>query len=237
MKKGLILTISFLLSINCFAQFENDTHVFWQPNVKLTFEMFQGTPSDTTYVVRLKEANIYHQIATGFWSALDVPKSKRGWKKGMEEKYYFCAAMEKGNSFFIVQDSTELKYAQLIWDICELATRVTRKHLSEFVNQLNEGFQGKSNGAISIQYMTCLNDGKQFGKEVTATLFNKVIKTHDEEAYLEFRNMIDDLLKETEQYATTEEEIKRLTSQQPDEGYILAPTLIGDFKERGEIRY
>ena len=185
----------------------------------------------------IEDLNIYHQIATGFWSALDVPKTKRGWKKGMVEKYYFCAAMEKGNSFFIVKDSTELKYAQLIWDICEASTRISRRNLAEFVSQINKGVDGKTNGAISIQYMTCLNDGKQFGKEVTRALFNEVITTHDEAAYLKYRKQIDDILNELEDYSTSEEEIHRLTSKQPDEGYILAPNLVGDFKGRGEIRY
>ena len=237
MKKGLILIALVLISFNCFAQYETETHVFWQPNVKLTFEMFQGVPSDSAFVERIKELNIYHQIATGFWAALDVPKTKRGWKKGMEEKYYFCAAMEKGNSFFIVKDSTELKYAQLIWDVCELSTRLSRKNLVDFVSQINEGIKGKTNGAISIQYKTCLNDGRQFGKEVTNILFDEVITTHNEEAYLKYRKQVDDLLKEMEIYATTEEEIRRLTSGIPDDGYILAPTLMGDFKRRGDIRY
>lgn len=237
MNKELILFLSIFLSINCFAQIENETHVFWQPNVKLTFEMFQGTPKDTAYVSRLKELHIYHQIATGFWSALDVPKSKRGWKNGMVEKYYFCAAMEKSNSFFIVQDSTELKYAQLIFDICEVATRISRRNLANFLAQLDDGTNRKTNGAISIQYMTCLNDGKQFGKEVTHALFEQVITTHDEDAYMKFRTQIDKLLGELEVYSTTEDEIRRLVSNQPDNGYILAPTLMGDFKNRGEIRY
>jgi len=109
--KHYITLIALLVSINCLAQIETDTHVFWQPGAKLTFYMFQGAPSDSAYVKKLTDLNIYHQIATGLWGALDIPKSKRAWKKGMMEKYYFCAAMEKGNSFFIVKDSTELKYA------------------------------------------------------------------------------------------------------------------------------
>ena len=237
MKKLLILLVSALMAINCFAQYENDTHVFWQPNVKLTFDMFKGVPSDSAYVEKLKGLHIYHQIATGFWSALDIPDSKRGWKNGMQEKYYFCAAMEKANSFFIIRDSTELKYAQLIWDICEVSTRISRRNLTQVVSQMNEGVKGKVNGAIALHYMTCLNDGKQFGKEVTHALFDEVITTHDEEAYLKYRNFIDERLKELEPYATTLEEINRLTSDKSDKGYKLAPTLNPDFKDRGEIRY
>ena len=118
--KRTIALLAIFATIQCFAQIENDTHVFWQPGAKLSFEMFQGEPSDSAYVKKLTDLNIYHQIATGLWSALDVP-DKKGWKKGVMEKYYFCAAMEKGNSFFIVRDSTELKYAQLVWDICEVS--------------------------------------------------------------------------------------------------------------------
>ncbi len=237
MKKRLILIIALFVAINCFAQYGEDRYAFWQPNVKLTFEMFQGEPSDSDFVSKQKALHIYHSFSDGFWSALDVPKTKRGWRKGMVEKYYFCAAMDKSESYFIVKDSTELKYAQLTWDVCEVATRIARKNLAEFVNEVTEGNTKKLNGAISIQYMTCLNDGKQFGKEVTRALFDEVFMTHDEEAYLKFRTEIDKLLEELQEYATTEEEIKRLTINIPDEGYILAPTLIGDFKERGEINY
>ena len=235
--KKLFILIALFVSVQSFAQIETDTHVFWQPGAKLTFEMFQGTAPDSSYVKKLTDLNIYHQIATGFWAALDVPKSKKGRKKGMMEKYYFCSAMEKGNSFFIVKDSTELKYAQLIWDICEVATRISRRNLDQFVSSLNEGLDKPANGGASIQYMTCLNDGRQFGKEVTHALFDKVITTHNEEEYIQFRAQIDSLLQELAAYATTEEEIRRLISDQSDEGYMPATTVNPDFKGRGTIRY
>ena len=86
--KKLFILIALFVSVQSFAQIETDTHVFWQPGAKLTFEMFQGTDQDSSYVKKLTDLNIYHQIATGFWAALDVPKSKKGGKKGMMEKYY-----------------------------------------------------------------------------------------------------------------------------------------------------
>ncbi len=235
--KKLFIMMALFVSTQSFAQIETETHVLWQPGAMLTYDMFQGAPADSAYVKKLTDLNIYHQIATGFWAALDVPKSKRGWKKGMVEKYYFCAAMDKRQSFFIVRDSTELKYAQLIWDICELATRISRRNLDQFVTKLNEGQSKRANGAISIQYMTCLNDGRQFGTEVTHALFDKVITSHDENEYQKFRIQIDSLLLDLEKYASTEEEIRRLTSDKSDEGYMLAPKLNPDFKGRGTIRY
>lgn len=49
--------------------------------------------------------------------------------------------------------------------------------------------------------------------------------------------MIDQLLSELNEYATSEEEIQRLSSGKPAAGYTMAKTLTGDFKNRGEIRY
>ena len=236
MKKVFII-IALLFSIQCFAQIETDTHVFWQPGTKLTFEMFQGTPPDSAYVKKMADFNFNFEISKGLWAALDVPKTKRGWKNGMVEKYYFCAAMDKKNSFFIVRDSTELKYAQLLFDICELSTRISRRNLSQFVTSINDGIDKPVNGAISIQYMTCLNDGKEFGSEATHFLYVTVIGTHDEVEYQKFRSMIDELLQELEPYATSEEEIRRLISGNPDKGYKLAPSYLDDFKKRGTIRY
>ena len=62
MNKVLIFSVLLLISLNCFAQYENETHVFWQPNNKLSFDMFKGVPSDSSYIQRLKNLNIYHQI-------------------------------------------------------------------------------------------------------------------------------------------------------------------------------
>ena len=39
--------------------------------------------------------------------------------------------------------------------------------------------------------MTCLNDGKQFGKEATHALYVNVIGTHNEAEYQKFRSQID----------------------------------------------
>ena len=235
--KKLFILFALFVSVQSFAQIETDTHVFWQPGAKLTFDMFQGNLPDSVSMKKMTDMSYYFEISKGFWAALDIPKSKRGWKNGMVEKYYFCAAMDKKNSFFIVRDSTELKYAQLVFDICELSTRISRRNLDQFVASINEDIDKPVNGAILIQYMTCLNDGKQFGKEATHALYVNVIGTHNEAEYQKFRSMIDDLLEELESYATSEEEIRRLISEKPDKGYKLAPSYLDDYKKRGTIRY
>lgn len=63
--KRIITLLALLASISCFAQIETETHVFWQPGAKLTFDMFQGTPADSAYAKKLTDINVYHQVATG----------------------------------------------------------------------------------------------------------------------------------------------------------------------------
>lgn len=250
-----LLSIALLaLSFSCLAQNETERYVFWQPNVKLTFDMFCGTPTSSV-VEKLKGANTYYDVALGLWGVLDVPKTKRMWKK-MPEKSYFCAAMDKTKSFLIVRDSAELKYAQLFWDICELATRVTRKTLLETVCQMDSiGFhttvsskgvkvfahdtlnQVKSFGLVAMFYTTALNDGKEFRKAMTGAIFNEVVSPRNEDAYRFYRNKVDSLLLETEKYATKAEEIERFIRNTPEKGYITPTKIVGDFKNRGEIRY
>ena len=78
--KKLFILIALFVSVQSFAQIETDTHVFWQPGAKLTFDMFQGAAPDSAYVKKLTDLNIYFEIATGLWGVLDIPNSKRAWK-------------------------------------------------------------------------------------------------------------------------------------------------------------
>ena len=89
--KRVILILAIFFSLPSLAQVDTETHRFWRPGAQLTFDDFQGVASDSAYMKKLSDMHLYHQVATGFWSALDIPKSKRGWKKGLQEKYYFCA--------------------------------------------------------------------------------------------------------------------------------------------------
>lgn len=236
--KRLLLSILLLTTSVCaLAQEASDRHLYWRPGVKLTFEMLDGAVPDTSFTNKLLNRNIGHVIATGLWGVLDVPDSKKGWKK-LIEKPYFCAAVDRSMSYWIVKDSTELRNAQLLWDICEVSARIARRNLDHWQKEAEKtSGKGFCNGMISLQYMTCLNDGKQFGDECAHSFIERAIIPRDEEEYKSFRNMIDQLLTELNEYATSEEEIQRFSSGKPAAGYKMAKTLRGDFKNRGEIRY
>jgi len=226
----LLFVLLHTLALNCFAQPEVGRYDYWQPGVTLSFDMFTGDLPDSVETQNLLSRNIGHTIATGMWGVLDVPATKKGWKT-MVEKAYFCAALDKKMSFWLVKDSTELKYAQLLWDVCEVAARMSRRNLEQLQQQAG------GNGMISIMYVTSLNDGKEFGRDVSNSIMQRVIIPRNEEEYKSFREMVDQYLLELSQYATTQADIQRFVTDKPDEGYKMADKLHGDIKNRGKIRY
>lgn len=84
--------------------------------------------------------------------------------------------------------------------------------------------------------MTALNDGKEFGRALANSIIH-ISTTRDMDKYQEYRQMVDEMLDELSEYATTPAEIERLMSGKSEDGYILAKTINNDIKNRGELRY
>lgn len=232
----------------CFAQYEEGRYDFWREDTKLTFDMFQG---DTLTMMKYKDYNFKSVVSIGFWAVLDVPKKKKDWKV-KKEQYYFSAAVDKTESCLFETNDLSLKHAQVLWDICELATRVSRNSLTKMVHQIdslnspinishsiNHGALNitYTTGLISMFYMTALNDGKEFGRDLTSLFIRDVIVPKSDSMYYVYRAQIDTLLNETKEFATSEQEINRFITNTPQTGYIMAPRLMGDMKRRGNIEY
>ena len=240
------------LSAQCLAQYDEDRYEYWREDAQLTYDMFQA---DTSTMSKYKEYNFKSIVSTGLWGALDIPKKKRDRRIKME-MYYFCAALDKTESCLFEKNEMSLNHAKLLWDICELATRVSRKNLSDMLLQADSiGYQTLMTskgikvfnhdtltqfhitGMITLYYMTALNNGKELGKSLTEAFVHEVIIPQNDSMYYEFRKTIDKYLNETKEYSTTEQEINRFKTNTPQEGYILAPHLMGDMKKRGTIIY
>ena len=238
MKRAILLILISMLPLMSYAQKNNDRYIVWQPDVKLTLDMLQSEPTDSAQFEELKGMGIGD---VGLWAVLDVPKTKKG-RKTMCEKAYFCAAFDKSESYWIVRDTTELLFAQLLWDSCELSTRIARKCLSNYEKQLNDSISENNksnkttNGIIATFFVTALNDGKEFGRALTSSILH-ISTTRDMDKYQEYRQMVDEMLDELSEYATTPAEIERLMSGEPEKGYVLAKTINNDIKNREELRY
>lgn len=236
MKKIFITSLLMLYVLSCFSQQIEERYLFWRPGVKLTFDMLNGELPDSVTKNKMLDNNCKHSIATGLWGVLDVPTSKK-WQGKKCEKAYFCAAIDRTKSYWIVKDSIELRRAQLFWDICELSTRVARKHLQEAQREMNSTKRTNVTGVLYLWYKTCLNDGRSFGKSCSQHYLRNAIMSQDEECFNQVRLQCDSLLQEFEDYATKEEEIQRFISNTPCKGYKMSETVCDDMKNRGEIVY
>lgn len=209
---------------------ENDSYCIWQPGVKLTFEMFKKTIPDTAEIRVMKNDNRQLLPYLGFWKILDVPKKKTGWKKGQIEKGYLCAAFSKDQSCISARDTFDLKCAQLQWDALELGTRSCRKHLDSLRIKFDTNAT-KTDNFLSVFFMTAYGVGKDFYNMLSYNILHEVVLPRNHEKYLEYRCLIDELLDETSQYATTQEEATRLLERKPLEPYLKeAKQLVGDLR-------
>lgn len=251
-KTAINLLVLIGLSAQSLAQYGEDRYEYWREDAQLTYDMFQA---DTSTMSKYKKYNFKSIVSTGLWGALDIPKKKKDRRVKME-MYYFCAALDKTESCLFEKNEMSLNHAKLLWDICELATRVSRKSIADIlrktdsieyhtqisskgINVYNHDTPNKNhpNGMISLYYMTALNDGKEFGKSLTDAFVHEVIIPQNDSMYYEYRKTIDKYLNETKEYSTSEQEINRFKTNTPQGGYILAPRLIGDMKHRGTIVY
>ena len=238
MKKILfILALAILPGLPAAAQDkvnQNDKYTIWQPGSKLDFDSFAGVAQPET-VSTLEQAGIKMCPYIGFCAVLDVPKSHKDWQPGCE-KPYFAAAFSRKESFLLLYTDVQLRYAQLSWDICELATRIARRNLETAARDLYG--DERPAGYVTMQFQTAVNDGKEFGRDLNDALFKEVIIPDDEAKYQVYRTFVDEKLKELEAWATSEEEARRILAEKPLlKGYKRAQTLYGDAKERGTIQY
>jgi hypothetical protein len=205
---------------------ENEEFIGWQPNVEFTFEDFQAD-LDSSHL-RLCNKYDYSTISNiQIYAYLDVAKKKRQRRRKMEEVYIapvFC----KKCSYAAKEDSIELKQDQIYFMIAEFASRVGRMHFDSLSLKVPN-----STGILSISFMTIKNEIRDIQTELNASYGRDLLVDKKPEAYEEWKTRMNELLEQTEKYATTPKECHRIITRQPVvEGYILAPRLIGDLRRR-----
>lgn len=207
-------------------QISNDTHIFWQPNTKITKVDYQGQPIDQASKM-MDKYGFTASASIGIWSVLDIPKKKKDRYKKFE-KVYFAPAFEKTTSFLRTDDTIQIEMQNLYFDICEVWARWARKQL--------KGLQDSTNatGTLTIFYTTIKEDMHKNRMLMFRAYFQEVFIDKSEGSFKKWRKEIDKVLEETKIWATTPEECRRLMTQKPIEsGYIMAPTLMGNlFNEK-----
>jgi hypothetical protein len=201
-------------------QTSDETHIFWQPNTKITKDDYQGQPTSQVDNM-MDEYGFTASASVGIWSVLDIPKKKKDRYKKFE-KVYFAPAFEKTTSYIRTNDSIQIEMQNLYFDICEVWARWARKELKALQDST------KATGTLSIFYMTVKEDMNKNRISMYRAYFKEVFIDKSNGAFEKWRKEIDKALEETIMWATTPDECFRLLTQKPiEDGYIMAPTLVG----------
>jgi hypothetical protein len=224
-----ILFLQIMIISNCLAQpkyvTDDSAHIFWQPNVKLTFNDFRGD-STGKYKESYKQVGLQVMAYVGLWSILDVPSKKKERGKKLE-KVYIAPAFDKINSYFITKDTTQLKIQQVYFDIAETWARWARQQLNMYQDSM------KGYGTLYIMYSTVIKDAKSKQQKMNDAYTKEVIIQKEGGAYDRWRKLIDDELNKTSSWMTSPKDCFRFISNKPIEsGYEQSPTVAGAIPDK-----
>jgi hypothetical protein len=222
MRKFLIIMAIFWKSPNCYGQVidstKNATHIFWQPDLELTYKDYKGTPMQAI-VEDMRKYGYSASASTGIWSILDIPKRK-GERTRKFEKVYIAPAFEKTTSFAKTEDTLQIQMQNLYFDICEIWARSARKQLKAWQDSTN------ATGTLTIVYSTIIEEMQENKKKMFRGYAKEVFVDKQEGAFLKWRKAIDTILEETQKWATTPQDCYRFVTKKPiEKGYIQAPTV------------
>jgi hypothetical protein len=229
MKQSLATIIVYFIILNCCGQVidsaHSNTHIFWQPELKITYNDYKGQPTNEVEEM-MQKYNFSAAASVGIWSILDTPKNKRDRYKKFE-KVYFAPAFEKTTSFSKTNDTLQIEMQNLYFDICEIWARWARKELRKLQDST------KATGTLTIFYMTVKEDMNKYRVLMYRSYFKEVFIDKTTGAFDKWKQDIDKILEETKEWATTRKECYRLMTKKPiEKGYIQAPTVFGSMSEK-----
>lgn len=197
-----------------------DTHVFWQPNTKITKDDYRGVATSQTEKFA-REYGITAFASVGIWSVLDIPKKKKD-RYRKYEKVYFAPAFERTTSYVaITVDSLQIEMQNLYFDMCELWARWARRELQSYQDSL------KATGVLSIFYATVKEKMLQNRINMCSVYVNDVFVKKESGAFDKWKTIVHQMLEQLKMWATTPEECYRFVSGKPiEKGYIRAKKVI-----------
>jgi hypothetical protein len=185
--------------------FETDRFLYWQNGTEINFDDFT-LPIDSSGIKLCEKYGTNSLANIQIHSILDYPKNKRSLKT-LDPKIYFAPSFCKDCSLLLQRDSSELKLAQLYFDIAEYCVRLTRKNIIQLENN-GKGLAAAAFPRIVDEMYKLM--GEMFGAVVTQVLIDK-----KPEAYKKWRKDCDNLLNETKGFATTQTDCLRFINKKP----------------------
>jgi hypothetical protein len=223
----LILTVflSFLYATTIYAQTEysteSETDIYWQPNAQIDFSDYQSQ-SDTSCVKYNEKYGFQMSSSIGFRGVVDIPKKSRKF-----DKFYLAPTFCKNCSCILSEDSLGLKVDRLLFDVAETFVRGARRELLELQEQM------KVDNTYTMMFTTVKNKWDEQMRDYFGTILREVLIEKKDSAYIEWRKTVDDLLQQTEKYATRPEDCYRFISRKPiEKNYKMAENIMGDMRNK-----
>ncbi len=234
MKRIIIIGLVFILTGNINVSIgqteqiltESKRHIFWQPDRVLTEKDFQGDGTQNSKFVKYcDELDLCVVASTGVFAVLDIPKNKR--KRGeLIEKAYFAPAFDKSTSFILKLDSTGIAKQKVVFDIFEVSARFARQQLQHLQDSVG-GY-----GIISIMFKSVESRAIEMRTSLVDSYTKDVYIDKKVGAFEIWREKVDKLLAESNEFATKPEDCYRFVKNEPIvENYEMAKTVIGNLNK------
>jgi len=219
----LFLLISTIVVGQDIKHLKNNTYIFWQENIKLKASDFHNDGKDIPNAVKYCDTTGLCTVgAFGLFAVLDIPKKKR--KRGkLKEKVYIVPAFDIAKSYRIKNDSLGVEKQQIVFNIYELSARWMRRELKKLSETMNVY------GTLSIWLITIKKDAMKIAEKMVNRFTYEVFIKSKPNAYQKWKEQIDEMLLETKEFKTSNEEIKRFKLGKPIlKEYKMADRLMGN---------
>jgi hypothetical protein len=224
---------TFTIMLNAQSEYliESENDLFWQPNVEIKFSHYQAK-TDSACLKYYEKYGLQMSSNIGIRGVVDIPKthlSKSIRKRKGFDKSYLAPVFCKNCSCKLSEDSLTLKVDQLLFDVAEICVRGTRKELFERQSEMN------INNVNTMFFTTVKNSWDEKMQSFFGSILREILIEKKEEAYAEWRQTVDELLQQTENFATQPQDCYRFVLGEPiEKNYVKAEWITGDLRNRNE---
>lgn len=212
-------------------QTEDKDNLYWQPDVEIDYSHFQSE-SESDCIKYNEKYGLKMSAHIQLKGIVDIPKShlsRKIKKRTGNDKAYLVPVFCKNCSCILSEDSVELEVCQLLFDVAEMCARGARKELIQTQEQMN------INNVNTMFFTTIRNKWDERMRGTWASIYQDVLIQRKDNAYTEWRKLVDELLEANKDFSTQPIEIKRLILGEPiEQDYVQAKSIIGDLKRNDE---
>ncbi|HLO59221.1 MAG TPA: hypothetical protein VK179_10795 [Bacteroidales bacterium] len=220
---GLFWSINILLKAQMIYPSEDEKDIYWQPNTQIEFADYQSSSKEDCHKY-YEKYGVSMASSIGLRGVVDVPK-----KKGKFDKFYIAPVFCKNCSCILSEDSICLLVDRLLFDIAEVCARNARKELLDMQKEMN------SDNTYTMFFTSIKNKWDEEMRAYFGTVVRDILIEKKDSAYITWKKTVDDVKLQMINYSTKPEDCYRFIINEPiEKGYIMAKSIMGDMRNKGE---